>query len=358
MYLILAGVVAVLFCLLTVFLPFKHSGELVQKAKSLLKRRPRRAADIPLQTGLHHETPMRHLFQAWGVLATLLFVGISFWAGAWSDNEIEALSRVGQCALIAGALGGFLVFTSVAYWSMVPRALGGTHLERSGLKELWSVDLAAPQKKLLQAIQEHVGRSKKVLCLDVTGRKLIGRGPGATGGLLFDALRSRPDLPVCVLLFKPDSQAKDPERKVSSVFSTLLCEMEISREMYIQQLRETLEFIAALNQERTPEGQIQVRYYSEKPSFQVVLFDDSALTFPWQPREEKDLVPILELDQTPEGSAFYESYRRHFARLWGSPLQIQQGDTESPAVKDEEVERPWKAAGESSRNIKLMSLAS
>ncbi len=359
MYTIAAVSLTVLFFVTTVVLPFKCSKFCENLGFKLLKFRSHKSSQVPIQLRIRNSGPYRFLIRAWGIVAIAFFAAVSYWLGAWEGNHPNTLSKIGQSAAVGYTLSSLLVMTLLSYNSLLPRLFGMHQLERCGIKQLWAVDLLTPQQKLRSSLRREAQATKKIFCLDITGKKILGKGPSEQGGLLFDIVKANPTTPVCLLLFKPDATNKDPERKISSVFSTLLSEMEISRENYLQQVRETLEAVAFINQNRSKENEIVVRYYHEKPTFQVILFDDKAFAFPWQPREEKDLIPLLELEQSPEGSAFYESYRRHFARIWGSPIQESQVKIVPTQKQEEEVERPWKASKktESSRNIQLTKMS-
>jgi hypothetical protein len=82
----------------------------------------------------------------------------------------------------------------------------------------------------------------------------------------------------------------------------------------------TADAIEALNEGRDDATRIRVRQYGEKPTFRGLLLDDACIMIPWHPREERTEIACLEVARTAGCASLFESFRRHFIRLWGVPL--------------------------------------
>jgi hypothetical protein len=168
----------------------------------------------------------------------------------------------------------------------------------------------------MNSLRARMAQSRQVGIVDVTGHLFFGRGAGATGTLFQEAIASLPNVPLHLLLFKPESGSVDPECKRATVFQTLLGEMEANEQTFAQRLNATLHAVGVLNSQRPPEGQVTVRFYSEKPAVRALLLDDAAFIAPWDAREENASLVFLEAARRSGGASLYETFRRHFSRLW------------------------------------------
>lgn len=88
--------------------------------------------------------------------------------------------------------------------------------------------------------------------------------------------------------------------------------MGLSPHAYQRRLRTTLETVADLNEWRAPEAQIQVHYYNEKPAFQAVLFESSALISPFTAREHRTFYTHVRRCEKNSSPSFFEMFRRQF----------------------------------------------
>ncbi len=106
-----------------------------------------------------------------------------------------------------------------------------------------------------------------------------------------------------------------------TVYQTVLAEMGLPPPTYMLRLRKVMAEIDAMNRQRSPDAQIMVRFYNERPTMRAVFFDDSLMVFP--PQEQKHDLPCLEIARDSDLPSFYETFRRDFARMWqGAVAQV------------------------------------
>ena len=111
------------------------------------------------------------------------------------------------------------------------------------------------------------------------------------------------------------------ERKLATVYQGVLRDLELEPPAYIRRLKQTLAAIETLNRDRGKDAQIDVRFYDEKPTMRAVIFDEVMLVSPWGARVDVAEVPYLEVARKSDTPTFYETFRRSFARLWGSAIK-------------------------------------
>lgn len=255
-------------------------------------------------------------FRGWAGLTALSLV-VTAAANQALRNEPKAISIVLLLAACSAVVALLIVCVAQACVQYLPRSRAYAALEQQGVGALWLADCQRPARKLRENLALATKNSSCVQILDVTGFNLLGKGPGLTGGLLYDTLDTMTGVPVQLLLLEPEARVLDPDQKHATVFQTLLAEMEVTPATYQRKLRATLDAVASLNERRAREARVIVRFYAEKPAFRIVVFDESALLSPWSPRDTTAPRPFLEFLRDPSGtSCFYEEFRRQFARLW------------------------------------------
>jgi len=254
--------------------------------------------------------------RVWSAASIVFFLLLGFHHGAVLKNAPSSLLHVAIYGLAATCMSGVLLLIVMACAAYLPRGRGETALGRHGLSALWMVNFQERPSKLCDEIASRVLNSSRLLIVDVTGYEVIGKGPGSSGGLLYDTLAALTSVPVHLLLLEPETKAPDPEQRRATVYQTLLAELEVTPATYERRLRATLDAVATLNEARPPETKILVRYYAEKPSCCGLLMDECLFAMPCVPRETSEPLPFLEVTRRTAGASFYEGFRRQFARLW------------------------------------------
>jgi hypothetical protein len=318
MYISLTVILVVLFAAGTLLLPFAYP----ELAMRVFRRVWRSASDRHRETVFDGSASMASPWfwiRVWGVVAVLTLVVLATFRMDRMDNTMSTTIWLVTCTFAALVGSGFVVSSIVAFGHLFPRALGYQSLARCGVRSLWEVNLVRSKRRFQEELIARINRSSSLSIVDVTGYKLFGKGQGPTGGLLYDALQAARKSTVCLMLYKPDSETRDPDGH-ATVFQSLLASMNMTKDVYMRRLKSTLDAVNALNEERPAEFKIQVRYYTEKPTLQTLVFDGTAFSYPWQPREDHDVnVPFLEVSKIGPGSSLHESFRLHFKRLWSSP---------------------------------------
>lgn len=319
MYTTLAVTLLFAFALVSVGLPFRFGAWCGKLALHVRAKALERA-----NLAIFDEGPERHLqyvrwMRVWGGVATFLAVLFSLFDTAFFTNKPVALSGVVSSTILAMGASSFVVMTLLAYTSLLPKARGYATLARAGFQAIWITDSRQVPTELRDGLSSCVKSSSMVGIVDVTGHELLGKGPGPSGGLLYDVLHTMTGVPVYLLLVQPEATAIDPEQRKATVFQTLLAEMETTPATLVRKIRSTLEAVVALNESRPAETKISVRFYNEKPTCRAIVFDESVLVSPWQPKENMPW-PVMEVMRKAPEASLYETFRRHFARLWAFSL--------------------------------------
>ena len=317
MFVVLSSAVLAGFIALTIVLPFRfgrRAAALVERAQDIVVQRASNASFEDDGALVRLVRRSRYL----GTFAALLFLVLCMKDGALFRNDASAFTSVLIRAGVALAAGGLLVTTVVGLVTFVPKEQGYALLSRYGFRSLWVFDLKQPAPEARECLARRIQASSRMGIVDITGFELLGKGPGPSGGLLYDVLDSLPNVPVELLLLKPDARVLDPEEVMATVFQSLLAEMDISSNTYMKRIQATLHAAEALNENRPPEAQIEIRFFSEKPMVRAIVLDDVALVSPWHPRENQVPLPVLEVARGTKDYTFHEAFRRHFARLWGT----------------------------------------
>jgi hypothetical protein len=317
MFAFLNCVLALGFLALTVVMPFRFAGRTAKLLDGVRESIVRRATRTVFQTGGFKERGLLDCARVLGGLAAFLFLVLALRNGGLFENSPNAVWAVCLQGVLALASSAVLVLSAASIALVVPMARGYALLNRFGFQGLWVVDAKNPSREAREGIASRLRVSTRLALLDVTGFELLGKGRGPSGGLLYDALESLPQVPVEVLLLKPDARVLDPDEMVATVFQSILAEMSVSSNTYMKRIQATLDAVSALNEGRPPEAKIEVRLYTEKPMVRALLLDQSIFVWPWHPRESQVPVPVLEVLKETRVPTLYEAFRRHFARLWG-----------------------------------------
>ena len=324
MYIALSVVLLFLFCTLTIIIPLRFPGRLLRIAHLVRKKVVGEYLEVAFPPALPEEQRIGRLARAWGWLATVIFASTALLDGSIMTGGSSAIAAGCGYGLLAMFTSALCVLSYHAFSSFLPNARVYETLNRCGLRGLWMMDSRKPHRDLQEELSSRLRASKKLCLVDVCGYELLGKGSGPSGGLLFDVLDQVREVPIYILLCKPDGESLDPERRKTSVLQNLLAEMDVSHSTYLRRLRMTTEAIETLNEDRPKHAKIKVRFYKEKPTFRALLVDDSCLAIPWHPREERVDLPYIDIAREADACSFYESYRRHFVRLWGNPIELRE----------------------------------
>ena len=327
MFVTLTLFVATAYLLVTVAVPFRFS----LWPERFLERTRRAVLDQAQEVLFAGVGDELHLgwVRVWGGTSAALFALFGILDGTVLQDEFEALRAVGFYAGLSAAISAAIVATCVVYASFLSRLRGYAALRQCGFQALWTSTptmsgstptKSAPQRSdsLLATIRKAVRDSAHVGVLDVTGYETFGKGPGRQGGLLYDAVAAHREVPVSVLLLQPGAETRDPERRRATVFQTVLAEAGISGSAYQKRVESAIRAITELNKSRSPTAQIEVQFYAEKPTFQAVFFDESALVAASSSGEQGNFYAHVLPGEHDAAPSFYEIFRRQFYRIWGS----------------------------------------
>lgn len=348
MYAMFAVLVAVSCLFLTVGLPFRFgscSSKILEKLKGFLGRRVLgRFRDARLYRPQVDEKLQKRWLRIWGVMAALCFVLFAIVSGARVQNSPESVAAFGFSSVLAFGTSTFLVVTTLAYAESFRWCVGSGHLKKCGFQRLWTVESEQVPESLHDTVASLLAGSSAVRILEVTGHEILGRGPGAKGGLLYDAIAAKTDMPISLLLLDPGTSALDPERLKATVMQTVLSELGTTAPLFRRRLQSTLAAVRELNQRRPSNAKIDVRLYAEKPTVTAVIFDDSALVSPMS-KLQGDTIYTLHLPgRFSTEPSFFKVFRSHFARLW-------------PTAKKVEDESALRAEGQPAGGVLTVNLA-
>lgn len=315
MYALLALLVAAASALIMLAIPFHHEAWLMRWIRKA--HRALLATAKETLVGGVRDASYRGWIRVWGGSSAVLFALFGILDGAVIQNRFQSVAAAVFYAALAMGISAFVVLTCAVYWSLLARLRGYAALRRAGMRALWLADERGCPASLKEQVATLAQRTSHVGVLDVTGHDLLGKGPGRNGGLLYDALNSAKRVPVSLLLLEADGQNRDPERRQATVFQTVLAESGLSSTAYQRRLRATLQAVEDLNETRPAEGRIEVQFYNEKPPFQAVVFDGSALVAPCCVREGFKFFSHVVQPGKSRAPCFYEMFRRQFTRIWG-----------------------------------------
>ncbi len=316
MYAVIAIALVAAFAFVTVVVPTRWSS-----LYGLLQVGLRRTVLCTANQALFQpdeETARRTLFcvKMWFFVAAAVFVGLGIYDGTVIRNEIDSVTTVAFYGLLAFLASSFIVLSFVAYSWLLPGFRAFATLSRCGFRGVWVLSKNQLPNRLSAQMIEKASATKRISVVDVSGYELLVKGPANSEGLLIPLLNKATDLPVSLLLLNPLSSEMDPDRRQMTVYQSVLAEMEMQAATYMKRLHKTVATIAAINAERSPEAQIEIRYYNEKPTMRAVMFDDTMFVLPWRALLQNGDVPCLEVTSDATVPSFYETFRRDCSRLW------------------------------------------
>ncbi len=257
-----------------------------------------------------------HSFRAWLLLSAITFGVFGVADGAIIRNQPAAIAEVAGYGALALATTSVVFLGVFSYFWLFPGLRAYVTLNRCGFRSLWVLPESGLPRVLSEDLLEEAAHSKRMTVVDVLGFELFVQGAGGKTGLLRTLIDRRRDIPISVLLLNPLSQELDPDRRMITVYQSIVSELGLDPATYTKRLRATLSTIAQLNEERPESGQIDVRFYGEKPTMRAVIFDDAMMVCPWGPHIFNADMPCLEIRRRSDAPSFYETFRRDAARLW------------------------------------------
>lgn len=316
MYAAIALALVIGFVLVTVALPLRFDTILGRLSGRLYRTVLCSANQAIFQSEEETARQASYFARLWFITAALIFTILGLQDGAMIRNHPESIATVAVYGGLALGASSFVLLSFLAYARFLPGFLGYRTLSRCGFRGLWLLRPQRTPERLARELREQARRSGEIKIVDVTGFELFVKGTGSIDTLIHQAIRSSPDVPVSLLLLNPMTREVDPDRLHVSVFQTVLAETGLQSSTYMKKIQKTLQVIAAMNQERSEEGQIQVRFYNEKPAIRAVIFDESMIVFPWGPQALRGDTPCLQVARLPRAPSFYETFRRSFSTQW------------------------------------------
>ena len=263
-------------------------------------------------------------FSTWpaaiGAIAAISTVAL--WIEGWvSPQEPRSFFRHFALSAIVGiGLSTAAAFCVHAVGALFALARVRTLSARTGLRGLAVLKVGERDNEVVRKISDGLSSAQQLEVLDFTGYELIAKGSADTGGVLASLVARFPQAEVKILLFNPCAQEADPGRKHSTVIQSQLGALEISRETFESRLRAAVERIDKLNQKR--ERPIEVRLYSEKPAFSVIVAGPTAFVATTQGRDGPDGCVFEEHTQRTDGASLHGALRSHFQRLWATAAPV------------------------------------
>jgi hypothetical protein len=335
---------------LNLFVAIRSPRRLRALARSLVRRLHRRWESVEFWNGGAEVATKRGSGpRAWAAILVRTRLGIAssvaslgfliLWIGGWVSpgytlGFLAHLAGSYLGGLLLAALCALLAWSITAAWNMSRAQL---YAAKSGLSRLWIAGSGRPRSPFSQELRETFAASPRIEILDFTGYELIAKGPSEAGGILAALLARLPDKEVRLLLFNPCGREIDPDRKHTTVLQSQLSAMEMSREAFESKLRATLDRIEHLNTKR-PKA-IEVRLYSEKPSFRVLVAGETAYLGAIDPRDAAGEFPLYEARRQSNGPSLHAAARAHFLRVWGDSLPVtMEAASVTPPSEEEDSE--------------------
>jgi hypothetical protein len=256
----------------------------------------------------------------WGLLSSMGF--LFFWVFGWVSPQytIGFVAHLGGSWIAGIAVAGLAlgsVWAVLSAWRMTRAQFFSS---RTGFTRLWMARACRPRSRFGEALHEAFQKADRIDILDFTGYELIAKGPSEAGGVIATLLAQVPDKEVRVLLFNPCAAEIDPDRKQNTVVQSQLSAMEMSREAFESKLRATMDRVQVLNRHRTQP--IDVRLYSEKPSFRAIVAGELSLLGAIDPRDAAGEFPLYEARRQGDGPSLHLAARSHFLRVWGDSSSV------------------------------------
>lgn len=268
----------------------------------------------------------------WGILASVSFLAILILK--W----VPPTMPLGFCMhFLHSWIGGIAfatLFAGIAHASGMAWQMARTQLlaSRGGLHRIWLARSNRTDTRFYRALRAAFGRSQRIEIADLTGFELFA-GPREEGGILSHLSSQFKDKEIRLLIFNPCSREIDPDRKQTTVIQSLLLTMEMSREAFESRIQATANLVYKLNRNRA--RPIQVRLYSEKPSFRLIIADEVAFMGSIDPRDDSGEFPLYEVHRNSTDASLHMAVRSHFVRAWGKSIPVQiEASTQATAVED------------------------
>jgi hypothetical protein len=266
----------------------------------------------------------------WAILASFLFLVL--WVAGWVSAEYP----LGFLAHLVASWAGGAILAGGVFGVMYSFAFGARFLctrdfaSKTGLRGIWIARGGKAGSRFLGALRDGFASAQRVELLDFTGYELIAKGTTEEGGPVASLLRRFPDKEVRLLLFNPSAREIDPDRKHTTVIQSQLVTMEMSQEAFQAKIVATLNRVKALNRDRAKP--IEVRLYSSKPSFRMLVAGETVFLGSIDPRDATGELPMVQVQRLSEEPSLHAAARAHFIQVWGEscPLEI---NTSAPAER-------------------------
>ncbi len=257
----------------------------------------------------------------WAILSSISF--LSLWIIGWTNPKYHVgyfmhFLNSWAAGILIGTFISSIAFSFVLAWQMGRAQLLAT---QSGLQRIWRAKLNNINGQFRLALREAFDASHRIEVLDFTGHELIAKGPTEEGGILASLFSLYLDKEIRILLFSPFTQGIDPDRKHTTVIQSQLSSMDMSREVFESRLQATVNRIQLLNKNRAKP--IEIRLYSEKPSFRTLVAGPIAFLGSIDARDGSGEFPLYEVRQRSADPSLYSAARSHFLRVWGSSIPVQ-----------------------------------
>ena len=274
----------------------------------------------------------------WALLASFLFLVL--WVAGWVSAEYP----LGFLSHLVASWAGGVILASGMFGVAYSFAFGSRFLcaryfaSKTGLRGVWIARGGKAGSRFLGALRDAFASAQRIELLDFTGYELIAKGTNEEGGPVAALLRRFPEKEVRLLLFNPSAREIDPDRKHTTVIQSQLVAMEMSQEAFQTKIVATLNRVKALNRDRAKP--IEVRLYSTKPSFRMLVAGETAFLGSIDPRDATGELPMVQVERLSEEPSLHAAARAQFIQVWGEscPLEI---NTSVPADRQ--------AAGQSAR---------
>jgi hypothetical protein len=264
----------------------------------------------------------------WSLLASFLFLVL--WGVGWVSAEYP----LGFLSHLVTSWAGGVILASCLFGVAYSFVFGTRFLctryfaSKTGLRGIWIARGGKAGIRFLSALRDAFASAQRIELLDFTGYELIAKGTTEEGGPVASLLRRFTDKEVRILLFNPSGREIDPDRKHSTVIQSQLVAMEMTREAFQTKIVATLNRVKVLNRDRAKP--IEVRLYSTKPSFRMLVAGETAFMGSIDPRDATGEMPMYEVQKLSEEPSLHAAARAQFIQVWGEscPLEI---DTSVPA---------------------------
>ena len=225
MYAMFAFVLVVLIVFGMLVLPL-HFETLIERFRTRVRRFTQCAANRAI---FHSsEDKNRHALYSvrlWFVVSACVFAYLGMQDGAMIRNQPAAVVAVAGYGALSLTMGSLIMFVFAMYSWILPGFRGYATLSRCGFRGLWVLDSRRQVLDLSADLIEHTKETTRIGIVDVNGYDLFVHGPGSTSGILHDVLQKSPDVPVYLLLLNPQTTEMDPDRRMMTVYQSVLSDL-------------------------------------------------------------------------------------------------------------------------------------